>query len=392
MNDERSITVVGVKSCYGCGMCAAVCPTDAVKMSLSNRGFYVPKINKHKCIKCGMCSKVCINYKQTENRGNEQKELEGAAVWLKDKEMLRKSSSGGAIMAIAQMLVDKGYMLCGVKYNSQRLRAEHFCAESLEDFMPAVGSKYLQSLTYPAFKQAVDLKSKKWMVVGTPCQIAALRHLLRMTRQEKRFVLIDFWCHGVPSIFLWHRYIERISKQLRVVPNTLNAVWRDKSKGWHSSYKVVVLDKQHRFEDNSIVPDKNAFFRHFLRRNCANETCYTCPYEGLCSEADIRVGDFWGKKYKRNNAGVSRVIAFTENGKTVLRDLKEAGNANFQEMTKDDLTRFVDGQEKSKNQFFVGAFIWLLRFKNGLILAGCLDRACSILKRLKHIVTRVGYA
>ena len=45
-------------SCYGCGVCSTSCPKNAIKIELSDEGFWVPIVDLHKCIEFGICDKV----------------------------------------------------------------------------------------------------------------------------------------------------------------------------------------------------------------------------------------------------------------------------------------------------------------------------------------------
>ena len=45
--------------CCGCGLCAAVCPKNAISMQVNKEGFSSPVIDYNKCIKCYKCLSVC---------------------------------------------------------------------------------------------------------------------------------------------------------------------------------------------------------------------------------------------------------------------------------------------------------------------------------------------
>lgn len=47
------------KYCYGCGVCAGICPVGAMEVKMSKEGTYVPIIDKAKCTNCKLCSKIC---------------------------------------------------------------------------------------------------------------------------------------------------------------------------------------------------------------------------------------------------------------------------------------------------------------------------------------------
>ena len=45
--------------CCGCGACMAVCPRNAISMTMDVEGFLYPRIDKEQCIGCLQCLQVC---------------------------------------------------------------------------------------------------------------------------------------------------------------------------------------------------------------------------------------------------------------------------------------------------------------------------------------------
>ncbi len=91
------------------------------------------------------------------------------AAWSKDAAVRRKCSSGGVGFEVGRTLIGEGYKVCGVRYNAERNRAEHNVATTIEELIPSIGSKYIQSYTVDGFK-AIN-RNEKYLVTGTPCQI-----------------------------------------------------------------------------------------------------------------------------------------------------------------------------------------------------------------------------
>lgn len=130
-------------------------------------------------------------------------------------------------------MIEQGYKACGVRYNPELRRAEHFIAETLEEFQPSVGSKYIPSFSAEAFSR-INKKEKNF-VTGTPCQIDSFRRMIRHFKVEDNFVLMDFFCHGVPSLLLWNKYLSEVES--RIGQSTFIS-WRNKTTGWHDSWAM----------------------------------------------------------------------------------------------------------------------------------------------------------
>src|SRR5690554_5758506 len=50
--------VINSGLCCGCGTCAGICPTEAIKMNATD-GLFVPEINEAKCNNCQLCMQAC---------------------------------------------------------------------------------------------------------------------------------------------------------------------------------------------------------------------------------------------------------------------------------------------------------------------------------------------
>lgn len=312
-----------VKDCYGCGVCAITCPKKIISIRLNENGFYVPYlIDKRKCIDCGLCLNVCA-YVKDEIAPLPSFDIKSYAAWSKDKQIRYDSSSGGISFELGKYLIKQGYKACGVKYDISNRRAEHFIATTVEGFLPSIGSKYIPSYTFDGFSQFT--RKDKFFVVGTPCQIDSLRHYVRLMKIEDNFVLMDFFCHGVPSMLMWNKYLSSVERKLGI--NIDNICWRNKKTGWHDSYVIGVLNKSKSktdFDYYSLMSKGDLFYKFFLGNKCLGKACYDkCKYKMLSSAADIRIGDLWGTVYQEDEDGVSGVVVFTDRGLTILNGLVE---------------------------------------------------------------------
>lgn len=53
------------------------------------------------------------------------------------------------------------------------------------------------------------------------------------------------------------------------------------------------------------------------------DTCFKCPFRNKTS-ADIRLGDYWGKRFQNNEEGVSMVLVNSERGLELLNAISDS--------------------------------------------------------------------
>ena len=312
--------ISSIANCYGCGVCATICPHHIISIELNKEGFYEPQIKeKERCTDCGLCLSVC-SYSD-DKVADVHNDVDYYAAWSNDSEVRRKCSSGGLGFEIGRHLIERGYKACGVRYNSTTNRAEHYVAETVEEYLSSMGSKYIQSYTLPGFEKLN--RKDNFLVTGTPCQIDSIRRYIRKLRIEDHFVLMDFFCHGVPSMFLWNQYLREVEKQIGKVSYVS---WRNKQTGWHDSWNMCLGEAsendEERFRYMSRWSKGDLFYRFFLGNYCLGRACYgNCKYKMASSAADIRIGDLWGTVYEKDQKGVSAVLALTEKGKALVKEL-----------------------------------------------------------------------
>lgn len=320
-----------LKDCYGCGVCAITCTKQIISMELNSDGFYEPRLaDESKCSDCGLCVDVCAYIHGDLTL--KDKCIKSYGAWSNDEAVRRKCSSGGVGFELGRTLIAEGYEVCGVRYNATENRAEHYVATTVEELIPSIGSKYLQSYTLDGFKM-ID-RNRKYLVTGTPCQIDSFRRYIQKFKKENNFILMDFFCHGVPSKLMWDKYVKWAETK---VGKLTYVSWRNKFTGWHDSWAMAIDGKEHgesvnwHESYNLLIKEKQGFlnsrlsqgdmfYRLFLSDSCLGKACYgKCKYKYDQSSADIRIGDAWGGHYRDEEKGVSAAIAFTEKGDELLR-------------------------------------------------------------------------
>ncbi|NLZ52236.1 MAG: 4Fe-4S dicluster domain-containing protein, partial [Thermoanaerobacteraceae bacterium] len=212
------------KDCMGCYACKNICSLNCITMQSDNEGFWYPKVNYENCTKCGKCINVCpiMNQKEFENKP------QGFACINRDENIRLESSSGGIFTLIAEQVIEDGGVVFGAAFN-EKFQVEHSYIEVQEELYKFRGSKYVQSKigeTYNQAKKFLEMQ-RKVLFTGTPCQIAGLKSFLG--RPYENLFCIDIVCHGVPSPYVWEKYIKYREK--KAGSTTQRIAFRRKDEG-----------------------------------------------------------------------------------------------------------------------------------------------------------------
>lgn len=306
-----------IHNCYGCGVCTASCGKKIIHIRSNKDGFYEPYIDQEdECTECGICLDVCaFNHKEL-SLAQEEINIKAWAAWSNNENVRLKCSSGGIGFEIGKQLIEQGYKAVGCRYDINEQRAEHYIATTVGEFVQSIGSKYIQSYTEKAFKQ-IQKRKQKYLISGTPCQIDSFRRMIRRFNCEDNFILMDFYCHCVPSMHAWKAYIKMLEPQIGRVTY---ASWRNKQTGWHDSWSMDLIGDKGR--SISWMSKGDMFYKLFLGDMTLGPQCQKqCKYKYDKSSADIRIGDLWGQTYLKDQKGVSSLVTFTTKGLDIVEEL-----------------------------------------------------------------------
>ena len=252
MTDETITQVVKDGLCTGCGTCVALCPNEAIKLTINEKKrIYAPELNEEKCNICGICYEVCLGHSVDFNQLNLEtfgKKPEDVLIgnYLNcyighstDYDIRYNSASGGLvtqllIFALEEGIID-GALVTRMKKDNP-LEPEPFIAGTKEEIIEASRSKYCPVPANIALKEILESKEgERFAVVGLPCHIHGIRkaEIINKKLKEKIVLHIGIFCSHAPNFWGTELLLERMSIKREEV---IKLDYR--GEGWPGSMKI----------------------------------------------------------------------------------------------------------------------------------------------------------
>lgn len=319
--------------CSGCGACADICHQKAITMHENEYGFRYPAIDEDKCVRCGMCQKVC----GFQNINETKKPMSVLAATAKNEEILLKSSSGGVFAELAKKVLNEGGVVFGATmvFKDGVPVVKHIKIESEEELALLQGSKYVQSDcqgVYGLVKQELNA-GRTVLFSGTPCQVASVKRFAKTWYVEKKIILVDIICHGVPGLKMFQDYL--VLEEENVKGKISEFRFRDKSTGWGVKGRITYSYKKKK-KYKPVQRQLSSYYSYFLAGEIFRDSCYVCPFACRERVSDLTIGDYWKfgdehPEYLKHNGGsleeekgISCILVNTEQGSSFLSECLSA--------------------------------------------------------------------
>ncbi len=331
--------------CFGCAACANICPKKAISMQRDAEGFEYPKIDHAVCVQCGKCDGVCPSL-------NLPKKISApptAFVAINpDAKVRRHSSSGGIFGALAKVILDEGGIVFGAAFD-ENFSVAHMAAENFSELEKLHGSKYLQSQIGKTFQQVKKhlAAGRKVLFSGTGCQCAGLKNFVG---DSENLLIVEIFCHGVPSPALWESYIKWLGRGHEIV----RVNFKSKRGGWQNPHFEVTF-KDCGFYFRPLNED--TFNRNFLQNTIQRPSCGICKFRLPSLQSDLMIGDAWGVQNFApdffDNLGISVIILHTERALKILQQTNLVGRAvNFNAVLQGNPVLVIPTPEDPRRESF----------------------------------------
>jgi len=272
------------EDCIGCGSCAIICPTDAIR-SMANIYPVTPD-----------------DLRDLENRflqGTRDEDLGIYSELVAGKTPVPGQDGGMVTSLLIAGLQKKIFDAAIVVYPRERFGAEAVVVDEVEGIMRARGTKYVRVSMIAPLKEALKEGKRRIAMVGTPCQIRAIRKLQSYGYFDDRFPNAEITILG---LFCFESFDYRNLRDY--LKKTMGIDIGNADKIQISKGKYIV---SHSGKDYAInVKDLEAE---------ASEGCQFCN-DFVSRLADISIGSVGSPK------GYSTVIIRSDKGRRLLDALE----------------------------------------------------------------------
>jgi len=302
--------------CVSCEICSAICHKDAIEME-NKFGQFLPKVDDEKCAKCGLCLELCpgiaplkIIYSKTSEATFDGNSLGSYTAYSKDPEIRKNSTSGGLVTNLIIELIknkeyDAAFVLDFDKFDGKPARLK--ATNEINEILNSAKSKYIPASVYNVIKTLQKGDNKKYIVVGTPCQIYGIKKFIEKNNiSEKNLLFLGLFCDNILNFNIIQYFEDTYRKSNE---RLTKFEFRTKEKnGWPGDSKIYVDSGRVLIVDRRVRMQLKKFFQ--LNR------CLFC-LDKLNRLADISFGDCYigGKS---SFYGKSSVIIRTKKGKEVF--------------------------------------------------------------------------
>lgn len=308
--------------CKGCGVCAGICPCDAITMERDVRGLYAPNIDIVKCSSCMLCVRSCpaalrFPIEEVPIRQLSDKDVTGPCLevytgYSSDESLRYKAASGGIISALLLSAFEREAIDTALVVMPSRADAFESCAEIIKDeqaIFKSAGSRYLPVEYSKALKQlAQDNSIKSAGIVGLPCHIDGIKRACSEVPrlQNKISFTISLFCKQTKDL----RFTDMILSKISVKKEDVKEI-RFRGEGWPGLIQVEL-------ENGNIVRYPYEEFAWLWSTfSCTPMCCLLCTTP-MGEASDISVGDAWLDKFRSNKIGVSAVLVRTKVGTDIV--------------------------------------------------------------------------
>ena len=335
--------------CKSCGVCAGICPRDAITMKRNCQGLYAPKIDMLKCSRCMLCVQCCpaVPACFADKQPNQVLDISDecllgpclrAYTGYSTNEGLRyKAASGGIVTSLLLSALENGTIDSVLTVELRKedpFEAHAVVVRNKQRIFRSMGSKYLPVEFSAALRQIIrDNSIKRVGIVGLPCHIEGIRRASMVIPKLRRKIglMIGLFCKQTKNL----QFTDTILAKIGVEKEQVRAI-KFRGDGWPGYIRVTLKN------GDTIRYPYEAFNSLWATFSCSPVHCFLCT-SPMAESADVSVGDAWLDEYQGDNAGISLFLVRTEAGVKIVDQAIRDERIHIKAV---DSSRVVDAQPR----------------------------------------------
>lgn len=327
MQKHPSIKIIADNDlCISCGSCVHICPFDNIVMRYATKRAKWDAVvtDTDICSQCNgekNCLYVCPSYNTDYTQfGSEKNDFLGNIEnvyngWSKFDNIRFHSSSGGFVRTLAQELLDKKIVTHIISITHDK--GLEYTPQGITDVDLMPNSIY-HNINYEKAFEIIKTVEGRFVVIGLPCQLTGIEHLLKKRRYAKLKEKIHLKIALICGYTFDRTNMEFFTRMNNIEMEEITYRERGRYRKTRISSKrdSVVFDIYNPKSINEKINNMIMFDRWLPQKQCL----YCVDHLGYC--ADIVVGDAWQRKYNSDKVGTNIIIARTSKGKHVVESLE----------------------------------------------------------------------
>lgn len=327
-------SVCEFNKCSACGACENICSQKCITVHQNPDGSIYMEYDTEKCVHCELCEKVCpqlsgaeLNYPKV-----------AYAAWAKDERTHAEGASGGVASVLYSYALENNMKIVGC-YMDEQFEAHFRIGEFERDIIEFKNSKYTYSYMDSIYKEITSrLRSgENIFFIGLPCQVAALKKYVSLSKHKGQLITADVVCHGTPPPEYLQKHIKFIENKTGKKARTV--FFRDPAyktnKYAFTTYSESIFERTNLLAKKpsptyiKYVGEGDNYQIGYHKSLIYRENCYSCQFAQRSRVGDLTLSDYRGfgkyEPWPYSKHQVSCVLVNTEAGQAFMNEVNESG-------------------------------------------------------------------